>query len=383
MDGFARSPYLVGDFGFADLLAARAEARARISERVELFVGGIPWTRHAQSLQLENSGDDGGTTVTFQTKKPLDRMVDRPVRITLDDKPYFEGTLKRPGQEGGSRFVQGAVALGPFAEMASQFFGEQTSYTGRYLREALYDIAEKAHEASGVLEVMGGDHIQIEEADFTEETSLVEGATSLTTPSNFVLMDNKGPGQSAFRRPRTGGTGQAKRRYTPDDYEEGNFTLEYKSDAPYAKVVIFRRGENDDYDVRAVQPIAQSGDRRARERRIWYITDWPGTQEAADQEAYEVARDLEKESTFSLTVPLIYDAWRWDRFICARDRETPEGLRREWFRLIASASFSADLSEETMSLSGDALWVEAEPYSRVRRVPESLGYRSPYVVGVS
>jgi hypothetical protein len=379
-----RSPYLLQQATLLNEIVLRErEDRGRLSDRVELLIGGVPWTDNARDLVVENSGDEGGATASFQTKKPLERYTGSDMNITVDGKPYFTGKLKRPGVEGGSRFIQAAVGMGPFADMATQFLGEQKSYTFFNLRNALFDVFDQAYDKeSGIGDVIGGDHIVIEEADFTEETSLVEVAKGLTTPANFVLLDTQQGNKIAFRRPRPGSTGEVKKWFTPDDYTEGNFTVEWSIDAPYNRVIVFRRGEEDnDYEVREVQLIDQSNFRTpAPKNRIWYVPEWIGDVESASQEAFEIARDLERQGNFSLTVRLDPDIWRYDRIACSRERELPEGLRRELFRMTIGQGISANLSDETMTLTGELLLQRVEPVEPIKFNPDVLYNESPYLV---
>lgn len=378
------SPYLEDFDGLGWLLTRDRESERQVSDRVELTIGGRDWGPFARDLQLDNTQDDGGSTVTFSSRKPLEELIGQDVRIRVDNRPYFSGTLKRPGDDGGSRFTQAAVALGPFAEMASQNFGAQVAYGATYLPQALYDIFDRAYGVRGVGTVLGGSKILIVESTFTEETFLTEGAKQLTEPVNFVLLDERDGDRLALRKPRPGGGG-AKRIYTPDSYEEGNFTVDWNIDAPYSKVVVFRRADSETggYDVREEQPVDQSEFRApAPPNRIWYVPDWTGDALAAKQEAYEIGRDLQRQGTFSLTLPLDPEVWRWDEISASRDREIRGGLFREHFSLVIGGGLTADLTQAgmTMSLNGDALMGRTEPIEDPKRQADIIRLGSPYLV---
>jgi len=382
MSGVRRNPYLDS---LAVLDQAANEDTGRLPDRAEIFIGGRDWTRYTQDLQVENSGDEGGTTTTFLSRKPLDNFMDADVRVFLDGEPYFVGTLKRPGQDGGSRWEQTAMALGPFAEMAGQSFTEQVSYTGKTLRLALLDVFSRAYSVSGIGDVIGGEHITIVEADYVKENSLSEGARGLTEPSNFVLLDQQNGQKIAMRRPRPGTSGESIRHYTPSDYEgEGGFTVDWTATQPFVKVNVFRRNEANGYDVDEWAPVEVSPSRKPLKNRIWYVPDWPGTALAGKEEAYQIASELMQMAKFSLTVRLEKRPWRWDRFTVDRDREAPEGLVTETFRVVAADSISASFAEETMTLSGDALLRRTERAVAPLGVPESLlDTGSPYLAGVA
>jgi hypothetical protein len=269
--------------------------------------------------------------------------------------------------------------------MAGQFFTEQKSYVGFTLRGALLDVFSLASTVSGYGDVMGGENVTIQEADFSKETSLAEGARGLTTPTNFVLMDKQDGTKLAMRRPRPGSAGREVAFYTPDDYRPGEFTVDWTADQPYVKVDVYRRNDDDTgYAVRDVRDVIVEGRSNVRRRRWWFVPDWPGDQASATVEAIQISRELMGMGKFSLAVRLDVEPWRYDAFTAQRIVEEEDGPYLETLDLVSTDSVSADFASEIMTLTGDSLLRSSVPYDDTPGNPPSsatLDSSFPYTVG--
>jgi len=331
--------------------------------RYELFIAGERWSDHAKEIRYENSEAEGGSNLNFISRRSMRGLENASVELWVGywGAPlvkYFQGTLKRPMPDPPT-FTSTAQALGPFAEMAAQSFGEKKVYSGVSLRFALYDIASRAPNLPrGTTEVNGGEGKILEDVEYLEEVTLLEATSQITEKMLFVQADSSDGKRVYQPKPTPGVTSRTKAIYSPADWAEGGLKFEERYDAAYSKVVVFRRGENDTYEVREEFPVGQSGRFPAPPNRTCYVAEFVGTSVEAKQAAYALATRLSNDEVkFTLEqLPINSNINRYDQ-ISVRDVmvEERDGFYSENYDLLITDGLSLDLTDWTPSYTGEGV----------------------------
>lgn len=325
--------------------------------RFRLLIGGEDWTEDSAEIAFAYTDESGGSELTFATDEPIADLVGQRVTLRLgygETAPYFSGKLARSRPSPFGRFPT-AKALGPFAELGTQHFGEETTYQGINIGPALYDIHNRADFPSGTIEVVKPNSFYIEERVFAEENTLLEGSKSLMESADFVGSDM--PGAHGRRllmpRPDPGEQGKAVRRFTPEDYPYDGLEIEPQEEVAYSKVVVFRREEAGGYSIYATAPVRSE---RAPRNRILYITEFVGSQSEAQETARKRARLVEAGVSWKLSgVRLDPSLEKYQQVEAVRDVERREGRFRETYSLRIDDGLSGTPKDWTMDLSGSGL----------------------------
>lgn len=365
-----------------------------------LYIGGEDYTGRAANIQVSYTDSSGASQLTFSCSEPLDDKEFAPVVLQLwygDEEPvdWFVGSLQRTIPQ--SNGFCDATALGPFGQMATQYFMQQVTYDNYRLATALYDIALKASYPAGVVIVRGGQNVLVQDATFTEDTSLQEGANTLMESASFVCTDLPG-GNRIFRPlPTPGTSGQSRVSLGPGDYPaDGGLTIEDRYDGSYSWVICYRSSTDSGYEVYAKVPVHNTRpmSRRAPRNRAYYITDFVGDQQQATNQAYEMARRL-AVGEYHIQVsgfPICPELARYDQLEITRLVEKKDGTYQETYSIIAEDEVSCSVTDWTMSVDGYGVLVEstrvASPVVRVSRgisngvvaVPQGGAFPSDYGV---
>lgn len=350
--------------------------------RFRLLIAGRDFTGRCEGIEATYADDAGGSEITFTCYDDLSGYENAEVRLQVGYDGEGEalvdwavGELQRviPNSDGSSA----CSALGPFSLMASQYFAEQVDYTGYRLPAALYDICSRAGYPLGVAVVRGGDNILIQDASFTEDTTLSEGAQSLLENTNFVATDLPGGIRMFMPRPRPGAKGKSTAQIDPSDYPaEGGLQLADRYGGRYSQVVVYRLSDATDssgrmsYEVYAKAPVhlAEPLRYRAPKNRIYYVTDFAGDQDAASQQAYDLARSLgsgEVQVTVS-GIPIMPEIERYSQVTLVREVERKDGTHRETYEVVLENSVGISIQNWSMDLDGYGILTDDQLISPVR-----------------
>lgn len=340
--------------------------------RYELYVASRRMTHDVSDLRLEYDMTGGGATLSFTSRTPLDGMAGRDVRLEIgyadELTTYFLGRLSRIVPPSYYSGYCSAVAQGPYALMATQYFGEQVTYDGYTLSRALYDIAMRATYSRGEVVVRGGENVHLVDATFTEETSLAEGAQSLLDANGWVGVDMPGGTRQFMAHPQPGQAGRMEYRFTPKDYPAGGMTVTDLYGVSYSKVVVFRRNDGTNsttyYDVYESAPVPANGWGTAPRNSIYYVTDFPGDAAEAKRRAYELAQILAAgQFTVELSgVAIRPEVGPYGQIAAVRRAQRRDGVYDETYHVVVDGSLSLSVSDWTMDISGTAILVDEKPY---------------------
>lgn len=368
--------------GRAPIIAGMPYALAGDSSlRYALTVNGEPWTDYAQDIAVEFSGDTGASRLTFTSGEPMDGLAHSPtvLQLAIGDAPlrdYFVGTLWKPMPDPPT-WSSKATALGPFALMTEQSFGEQVTYRGRSLASCLYDIARRASFTTGSIRVERGGK-KVTEQTFSEDVKLSEGATGLCDPADFVMTDLPGGGRVFMPRPAAGASGRAGAIYTPSDYD--TFSVDDRYDGYYAKVVVYRKGTEGNYEVRSERKVPNRGTQRVLPRRIYYVPEFLGDQGEADQASYDLAKRLASGEVKFGVDGLAPDPERarYDQITVSREVERRDGIYLETYDASIDESLTLAIGDDPkMTLAGFGVLKESRKVGRPRIRVETV---SPGVI---
>lgn len=277
----------------------------------ELHVGGLRYMssndpsiqHHRKAFTISGSyGLGGASEMAFTVRDNLEGYEDEEVRLFLGygppDSPevreYFTGRLQDPKELHLGR----ATAYGPSKLMADQYIGEQIRYQGVVIEQFLRDMHNRAGKGMGQLEVKGGRSYVLEDEPFNEEISLLEATEGIIDAANFVFYDAPGYKRVAMPKPQPGQYGEADAVYTEDMYEVDALSLASRRTVQYSKVIVFRRADDGSYEVRAKADVPSRGGKKPLPGRIYYVTEFPGTQDDAQNEANRLALSLAAAGEF-------------------------------------------------------------------------------------
>jgi hypothetical protein len=361
-------------------LDTNLNARDRRGE-TRLWINGELWDDYASARAVEFQEDAGGSRMTFTSRRPMERLIGRKVELyvgTQDEglQPIFTGRLIRPMPDPPA-FTSSAVALGPFAQMAEQSLGSPKNYSTAFVHAALADICSLAGYSQGTVIIKGRENNQIEELLFGESTKLLEAAQEVCSKADMVMTDT-GKGNRLFLpRPNPGGGAATQIRFTADDYK--TFSVEEEHPTNYASVAVLRLGDQSDddnvplYAVEARRDVPQPyGTLPAPKNRIWYILDFAGDQDEANQVAYDTARRLgmRGQVKWSMTDLPLAPIDRYSSVFGERVVEYTDGFYREVYDLTLHDGVAYKVAEWKMDIGGEGLLLEATKVGRSRIVVE-------------
>lgn len=351
-----------------------------------LHVAGLGRVRTLQSVSGGYKAASGGSDMSFACDEPLEDLEDQLVTLYAgygpDAVPYFSGGLEEPNTDDDG-YGRTALAYGPFKLMSSQSLNEEVRYQGQTLEYCVLDLCRRARYPMGAVEIVRGRTYTVEEEVFTANTTLTEAIDALIEPAKFVAIDRPGFGRKIMPRPRAGVIGRPKAVYAPGDYPRGAFKPKRTTATRYARVTVYRRDEKGRDVVKATRPVANRGKKPPPANRTYWIPDFPGTQQEADQAATDTALLLELGlQSFSFDgVDLNPELLLYDSLRVFRDEKRRGGKARVGYDCVVdeAVDFNVAREEFAMGLSGSCLEVSVTKISD----PIVVNRRSPGVLVTS
>lgn len=358
----------------------------------DLTIGGETFTRQVRSLSGTFDAQGGGSGMSIEVRDSLEGLEDARVELSVGYgdvvRPYFIGYLQEPGDLAGGK----AAAYGPFKLMTDQSLGETVQYSNVSVADVLRDLEGRAGYGNGQVEVIGGTEDTVQGLYYTEDTKLSEVAKAVANPQRFVFYDRPAFRRRAMKIPRVGSGGTIKVSYSRAHYASDGFTVTDSREGHYSKVVVLRRDSAGTDEVRAEVPVANRGRFTAPANRIFYVSDFPGTDAEAEQEAYYLAHRLSTgEFGFSLNnIWLNPELEPWDTITCERVERRSKalsptgkpGLFLVLYQCLISGNvgFNISATQHHMSPSGTAIRIGFQKMPdpiRLRLRPFSAGSIPP------
>lgn len=344
--------------------AERAQLRDRPQEYAamhQLTIAGEDWSDRLLGATFEwTSEGASGSNMDFSVEGSLDGYQDAPVRFDIgygrdDVKPYFRGRVQKPVDH-ETLPQSSAVAYGPFRLMTDSFMTNTQTYQGRSLEYIFMELSRRAEYNTGDFVVLGGRKYKLPAGEiYPMGTALQEVASSVMTRAKFVAFDAPGGKRIVMPEPKPGSNGSIKSVYSPDTYK--TFNTEPNHDVSYHSVHVYR-SEGSTWGggpVSAERRVDAPVRFRPAKSRVMYVSDFPGTQSQAADEAMRLAQALrDGEKLFTMTAPFNRELSLYDGFRCTRVKNLPDGTkRRETFICtIKQMGVSYNLTGPEITVSG-------------------------------
>lgn len=300
------------------LLRDRPERYATMHE---LRIAGEDWSDRLISASLTWTTEGfGGSNLDFTVEGSLAGWSDAPVSFGIgygrdDIDTYFKGRLQMPKDHENLPQASG-VAFGPFRLLTNGYMTNTVTYQGRNLEFVFMDLSRRAEYNTGDFLVLGGRKYKVPAGEmYAMGTSLQEVASSIAEHAKFVGFDAPGGRRIVMPTPKPGSNGSIKGIYSPDNYK--TFSVEPNHEIAYHSVVVYRSegstfGGAPVYAERVIDAPVRF---RPAKSRVYYISDFPGTQGQASDEAMRMAMSLRNgELTYSMTAPFNRDMTLYDGF---------------------------------------------------------------------
>ena len=341
--------------------------RAQLTDRgqeygliTRLLIAGEDWSDRLMGATVAWTAEGaGGSNLDITVEGSLEHMTDAPVSFAVgygrdDLKTYFRGRLMMP-KDHENLPQASAVAFGPFRLLTDTFLRRTQTYQGKNLEYVFMDLSHQAEYPTGEFVVLGGRKYDVPAGEiYSMGTSLQEVATSIMEKAKYVAFDAPGGRRIVMPEPKPGSNGTIKSVYTPDNYK--SFATEPAHEVAYHSVVVYRNegstwGGGPVYSERRVDAPIRF---RPPRSRVMYVSDFPGTQSQAADEAFRLALALrDGERTFTMTAPFNRNIALYDGFRAIRIKNVKPGVRqREVFICTVkemSASFQPGTIEMTVS----------------------------------
>lgn len=284
-----------------------------------MHIEGENWTHQLRSVNITYTTDVGGSGMQFSVFGDLEGYDDALITLWLGYgkwyTPYFQGRIQAPREE-DERGISSAVAFGPFQTMGTQQLGTDETFIGKTLAWVVLEMARRASHAPGEVLVVNGDRYYIPAGEqFPFDNLMGDVLTTLCDKANFTAFDVPGGRRVVMPKPRPGSNANYKTSYSDGDYI--SFRLEPAYDMTYAKVIVYRNGQDGKPEVYSERAIEYHEGRRKPPPNRWYVvSDFVGDGAAAEQETYDLGVALtggEKKfvmSCFFNPTLLLYDGFR-------------------------------------------------------------------------
>lgn len=341
----------------------RAQLRDRPSKYAtahRLLIGGEDWSDRLVTASFEWTTEGAsGSNMDFEVEGSLEEYTDAPLSFSIgygrdDVKPYFRGRVQMPTDHETLPRAS-AVAFGPFRLLTDSFLTNTVTYQGKNLEYIFMELSRRAEYNTGDFLVLGGRKFNLPAGElYPMGTSLQEVASSVMGKAKFVAFDAPGGRRIVMPEPKPGSNGSIKSIYTPDNYK--TFSTTPRTEVSYHSVHVYR-SEGSTWgggSVSAVRAIDAPVRFRPAKSRVMYVSDFPGTQSQAADEAARLAMALrDGEKNFSMTAPFNRNLSLYDGFRAIKIKNTPDGkrVRQTYICTIKqmSANYSAEAAEITVS----------------------------------
>lgn len=264
----------------------------------ELSVAGRQVQRSSvRSITGSYQREAGASQMALEADFPFGRFEEEMVELRLGygDQlvEYFTGRLLNPDRNSVTGLAACTVQ-GPFALM-QESFGREIDFTGESVAHFFVELGSLARQPGRFLEVEGGYDAYLEdEAAFARETELVEAARLVGEKMDFVLLDRPGYRRKVMPTPAPGARAKSITRYDEGDYSPGAFAPKLSTSPKYARVNVFRRDDEGNYEVDEWFEVASRGRVAPPAGRIYYVPDFPGDARQARNTARRKAQVLSR-----------------------------------------------------------------------------------------
>lgn len=312
----------------------------------------------------------------------------RPNRVGADVRAYggyggslvewFTGKLDKPAYDPDTRMTT-AGAYGVSGMLARRYFDQPARYQGATFQSFFADLNSRLMDPRTRIEVKNGARIAMEDSVFSGENALLEAVTSVIEPAEYRICDRPGWTMLVVPRPRPGAGVRAKATFGADQFAPGDPKIVPSDGGPYFKVVAFRRDEQGQEIVRDEKKITNRGPYKPSPNEIYWLSDFQGTQQEAQQSVEDTARALEIDS-FKGTVTDVApnpELHLYDQVHLLVEEDRPASSPDVLCTYAAIITeIEIDLLASMMSFSFEALRTE----ERERRAPIRVPPLSPYVM---
>lgn len=280
--------------GKATDLAQLALQTGDYSPTYRLKVDGERFTEKLYECSVTYSAD-GGSELSIATDSDLTDLTGAKVTLEIgygDDLwPYFGGWLEEPEDNHWGE-PSTAVAYGPFKEMAEATIGEDVTYSGKRLGEAIVDLHLRAGRAvQGVkYEIRGNPKylLEGETAGLSISTSFADGINALLEMAGWISMDRPNFLRVYRPKPNPRPSGKIAASYSEAHFPAGGFTA-IKSKT-YGSVGAFARDEEGNFKFPPVKVRVDSlSPNKPSELDTYWLEDWAGTESEAWVECGKLA----------------------------------------------------------------------------------------------
>lgn len=272
--------------GKATDLAQSAFQTGEDSQVYRLNIEGERFSEKLYEGTVTYSGD-GTSEFSIAADSDLTDLVGAKVVLEIgygDDLwPYFGGWLEEPEDDhwGGPST---AVAYGPFKEMAEATIGEDVSYSGKRLGEAIVDLHTRAGRAvQGVkYEIRGNPKylLEGEQAGLSISTSFADGINALLEVAGWISMDRPNFLRVYRHKPNPRPSGQVAASYSEAHYPPGGFRAVRSK--IYGSVGAYARNEDGTFKWDPVRVrVDNLTPYKPSELDTYWLDDWAGSETEA------------------------------------------------------------------------------------------------------
>jgi hypothetical protein len=275
-------------------LAQRKNKTGPFSPAYSLQVAGGPFRSRLYDGTVTYS-TDGNSDMSISADADLTDLVGAKVVLEVgygDDLwPYFGGYLEEPEDDhwGGP---SNALAYGPYKELAEASIGEDVSYEGQTLGQAIVDLHSRAGQAAAgtKYEILGSPNYLLtgEQAHLTLATSFADGINTFLEAAGWVSVDRPGFIRRYRPKPRPRPSGEAVAAYTETHYPPGGFRA--VRGKPYGAVGAFARNEDGTFAWPPVKIRVQPNSKfKTSALKTYWLEDWAGSEDEAWTEVGKLA----------------------------------------------------------------------------------------------
>lgn len=318
---------------------------------------------------------DGNSDMSITADSDLTDLTGAKVALEIgygDDLwPYFGGYLEEPDDDhwGGP---SSALAYGPFKELAEATIGEDVTYAGQTLGQAIVDLHGRAGRAvAGTkYEIRGSPNYLLagEEAGLSISTSFADGINTFLEMAGWVSVDRPGFIRRYRPKPRPRPSGEAVAAYTETHFAQGAFRA--VRGKPYGSVGAYTRNDKGNFPwTPVIVRVSPNSKFKPSKLKTYWLEDWAGTEEEAWVECGKLASllsdgvytwslsginanpDLNLYDTIRVTVTELRDEGtrfkeRYEvTYACAIDTEISVDVSREGCPMSLAGNTAIKLSE--------------------------------------
>jgi hypothetical protein len=372
-------------------MALTHSERAQLQDRPEeyaamhrLTIAGEDWSHKLLGASFDWTTEGAaGSNMDFSVEGSLEGYQDAPLTFGFgygrdDIRTYFRGRVQMP-QDHDTLPQSSAVAFGPFRLLTDTFMRNTVTYQGKNLEYIFMDLSRRAEYNTGDFLVLGGKKYNQPAGEiFSMGTSLQEVASSVMAKAKYVAYDAPGGKRVVMPEPKPGSNGSIKSVYRPDNYK--TFTTEPNHEVAYHSVHVYR-SEGSTWgggSVSSERVIDAPVRFRPAKSRVFYVSDFPGTQSQAADEAMRLAMALrDGEKKFTMTAPFNREISLYEGFRAVRVKNQPDGqrLQQTYICTIKQISATYNPGSVEMTVSGSCYEVKTQKLTIDQRFePRATSY---------